>query len=188
MQIEGARAFSELTRSCEELSKERRSRFAFVVPDTPNSANGGAVSQETASFLFHEEGCKSVEWWDGIGGQMVLARKRQAVAGKPRGTRTEKKTGGCGTAKLSAAAVKALEENSEEIAKSLLQRVLDGNINSAKLLLSLADGKEEEGCAGQGKKKRTRSRADALAAEPEWNDEVMEAAAETEFGVREPES
>ncbi|MGP8187738.1 MAG: hypothetical protein ACLQKY_16875 [Terracidiphilus sp.] len=140
-----------------------------------------------ASFPFYEDEHMSVEWWDGIGGQMVLARQRQAAVGKPRGTGAQKKAGSRGTAKLGAAAVKTLEENSDKIARSLLESTLGGNVNSAKLLFSLAEGQEQEEREGGGKKKCLRSRADELAAEQEWDGEVMEATAETSFGQREPE-
>lgn len=117
---------------------------------------------------------------------MVLARQRQAVAGKPRKTGAKQKAGSRGTSKMSAAANKTLEENSEEIAKSLLKSTLGGNVSSAKLLLSLADCQKE--CKDANVRQCLRSRADELAAEPEWPLELMAAVPEMGFGVSEPEN
>lgn len=145
----------------------------------------GEFLQGTSPFPFYEEKCKSVECWDGIGGRMVLARQRQA-AGKPRKTGAKQKAGSRGTSKMSAAANKTLEENSEEIAKSLLKSTLGGNVNSAKLLFSLADGQKEY--KDEVVRQCLRSRADKLAAEPEWPAELMETGSEMDFGAREPEN
>lgn len=117
---------------------------------------------------------------------MVLARQRQAAADKPLKTAAKRKAGGRGTSKMSAAANKTLEENSEEIAKSLLKSTLDGNVTSAKLLFSLADNQRE--CKDEGVRQCLRSRADKLAAEPEWPLELMETESEIDFGARKPEN
>jgi hypothetical protein len=111
----------------------------------------------------------------GIGGQMVRAGQKQAAESKPRGTGTRKKAGSRGAAKLSEAAGKALEKNSEQIANSLLQSTLDGNASSAKLLFALAEGQKNS--EAKGMKRRVRSMAVELAAEPEWNAGAIEAAA-----------
>ena len=123
-------------------------------------------------------------WRDGIGGRMGTTKK--VAVKKPRKTEIQKKASGQGAAKMSAAANKTLEENSEEIAKSLLKSTLGGNVNSAKLLFSLADGQKEY--KDEVVRQCLRSRADKLAAEPEWPAELMETGSEMDFGAREPEN
>jgi hypothetical protein len=107
---------------------------------------------------------------------MELARERQAVVRKPRGTGA-KKTVNSGKAKLNAAADRLLEEKSEEIAKSLLSGIFKGNATSAKLLFALAEGQID--CEDEGVMQRVCSLAEQLAAEPEWVCEANEAAAES---------
>lgn len=117
---------------------------------------------------------------------MVVARKKQAVRGKPRGTGAPQKTVSRGTAKMKAAADKALEKNSTKIAQKLVDNTLAGNNTSAKLLFSLADGQID--CEDEPVVQRLCSLAEKLAKEPEWDGELNEAEAETGVGQREPES
>jgi hypothetical protein len=93
-------------------------------------------------------------------------------------------TGRCGKI-LRKAAGKAVDENGKGIADSLLQGALKGNVSSTKLLLSLAESEQEQEAAG--KSRYGRSTAQALAAEPQWQDLVPEAGAKTQGGSREPE-
>jgi hypothetical protein len=79
-----------------------------------------------------------VKDWDGIGGEMVVARKWQAAAGKPRGTET--KTVNPGKAKLNAEADNKLRDNKTKIVDALYDSLIKGNASSAKLLFDLADG------------------------------------------------
>jgi hypothetical protein len=80
-----------------------------------------------------------VEDRDGIGGEMVLARKWMAAAGRSRGTET--KTVNPGKAKLIVEADKKLRENSTKIVNALYNSLVeDKNATSAKLLFDLADG------------------------------------------------
>ncbi len=116
---------------------------------------------------------------------MVLARERQAASRKPSGTGARKKAVGRGTAKMTAAAGKTLEENSEKIAKSLLESTLDGNVTSAKLLFALAEGQID--CEDEVVMRRLCSFAEGLASEPEWTGEDVEAAVETGSEQCEPE-
>jgi hypothetical protein len=92
---------------------------------------------------------------------------------------------GKGVKILRKTAGRTVGENSERIADSLLQGVLKGDLNSAKLLLSLAELEPEQEDAG--KPQRGWSAALALAAEPEWQEPAMETTAETQGGSREPE-
>ena len=126
-----------------------------------------------------------MERWDGIGGQMGLAGKKQAVVRKPRGTGAQKKAGSRATAKVNAAAGKTLEEYSDAIVKSLLDSTLGGNASSARLLFMLAEGQID--CEDEGMMRQLCSLAEKWASEPEWTGEVTEAVAETSFGQREPE-
>ena len=140
-------------------------------------------SAEGSPFLFS---CRrnAQEWKPraGNGGTMGVASRKLAVISKPpvKGSGKKaagKKATGRGASILNEAAGKTLEENSSEIAESLLKSTLEGNANSARLLVSLAEGPAESGKAGM--KRRLRSIAKKLAAEPEWSGETIEAAAET---------
>jgi hypothetical protein len=92
---------------------------------------------------------------------------------------------GSGAKILREAAGKAVNEKGKEIAESLLKGALKGNVSSAKLWLSLADLKQEQEDAG--KRRHGWSTAQALAAEPQWQEPEAEASAETTGGSREPE-
>ena len=81
-----------------------------------------------------------------------------------------KKAAGRGASLLSEAADKTLEENSCEIAKSLLDSTLKGNVHSARLLVALAEGPAEN--EKPPAKRRSRSQARQLAAEPTWKSET----------------
>jgi hypothetical protein len=136
------------------------------------------------SFLsFYGETCKAVEWWDGIGGEMVLARKRQAVAGGPRGTGAQQRTASRGAEKLKAAADKKLEENSDKIAESLLKSLIKGSVTSAKLLIALAEGQID--CEDEALVQRFYSLAEELGKEPGWKGDPSEEEAESCAGVLE---
>jgi hypothetical protein len=119
-----------------------------------------------------------------------LQQQKLEVASKKQVRPNRKKPGraGCtgrGGKILREAAGKAVSENGEGIAESLLKGALSGNVSSTKLLLSLAELEQEPGAAG--KSRHGRSTAQALAAEPEWQEPVPEASAETTGGSREPE-
>ncbi len=116
---------------------------------------------------------------------MVVARKKQAAKGKPRGTGAQKKKVSRGTAKMKEAADKTVAVNSKKIAKALLDKTLAGNSTSARLLLSLAEGQID--CEDEAVVSRVRSMAEELASEPEWNGESDEAKAKTGLDQREPE-
>ena len=125
-----------------------------------------------------------MEWWDGIGGEMGLGKEKQTVARKPRRTGTRKKAVSHGTAKMKAAASKALENNSEKIAKSLLDGTLKGSVTSARLLIALAE--EQADCEDKEPKQRAYSMAEKLASESEWIGEAAGAEAETGFERQKP--
>lgn len=100
-----------------------------------------------------------------------MGRQKQAVRAKPRGKGSKKQTVGRGTEKLKTAADKKLKEHSEEIANSLYEKLIDGNVPCGKLLIALAerqaDGEDEAVVS------RPRSMAAELASEPEWKgDEI----------------
>ncbi|MGA3346720.1 MAG: hypothetical protein ABSC76_17835 [Terracidiphilus sp.] len=116
---------------------------------------------------------------------MVEARKKRAVRRKPSETATEKKKVGRGTAKMKAAADKALEKNSEEIAESLVKKTIAGNSTSARLLFALAEGQID--CADGAVVRHRSSEAEKLASEPEWDGGSHEAEGEIGLGQRESE-
>ena len=82
---------------------------------------------------------EAVEGWDGIGGEMVWARKGQAAGGRLRGTET--KTVNPGKAKLIVQANMKVKEYSAEIVNALYDSLIKGNATNAKLLFDLADGR-----------------------------------------------
>lgn len=128
---------------------------------------------------------KTVEWWDGIGGEMAGARKKQAAVGKLRGTGARKKTSGCGAAKVRQAADKVMMRNFEGLAQSLMKFTLGGNTSCAKLLFDLADG--QVSMEDEGTMRRFRSLAEEWAAEPKWEGEAVDAGAGTGCGQGEGE-
>jgi hypothetical protein len=71
---------------------------------------------------------------------MVLARKWQAAAGKPRGTGAQAQAINPGKAKLIAAMDKKVGENSDKIAQMLIDTVTNSDWTGAKLLFAMADG------------------------------------------------
>ena len=107
---------------------------------------------------------------------MEVTGQRQAVVKKPRGTGAQKNRVNRGRARLSAAADEALDVFSKEIAYSLLEKTIDGNVTSAKLLVALAEGQFD--CEDEGTVRSLLSLAERLAAEPECRDEVIDAKAE----------
>jgi len=139
------------------------------------------IPQRVASISFSTEHT-AVEWWDGNGGQMDVARPKQAAARKPRvgGSKTGRRS-----SKLSEAAGKALDAKGEMIVDKLVESALKGHTGCAQLLVKLA-GEPDDGVEN-GKKRRVRSWAKALAAEREWNGESSEEDAEIGSGRREPE-
>jgi hypothetical protein len=111
---------------------------------------------------------------------MAGARRKQAVLGKANAGGTFKKV-----KKLNEQALKLVDENATEIAKSLLDSTLDGHVLSARLLVELAEGNVE---AEEAVTMRPlRSLALNLAAEPQWPGDAPEPAAETGASGREPE-
>jgi hypothetical protein len=112
---------------------------------------------------------------------MAGARKKQAAVGKPRGTGAQKKANGK-PAKLRNAAEKALLENFQGIARSLVMRTIAGNSSCTKLLFDLADG--QASMEDEGTLRRFRSLAEEWAAEPKWEGEAVDTGTETGCGQR----
>ena len=159
-----------MTRSCKGFArrfseKEETAEYARFATK-PIRRMQGWFPKGITPFPFYGEVCKAVEWWDGIGGQMVLGRQRQTVVKKPSGTGLEKKKVSRGTAKMAAAADKALEDNSKTIVDSLTGSAKKGNATCTKLLLALADGQID--CEDEVVMERLCSYAEKLAAEPQW--------------------
>jgi thioredoxin-like negative regulator of GroEL len=117
---------------------------------------------------------------------MGVGSGMQAVAGRRRVTRHLSKASVLKTSKLIKEAGKTLDENSAKIAKSLLDNTLAGSVQSARLLLELAD--REVGRQDAETTERHYSQADQLAAEPQWTGEVVAAAVKTGAGGQAPES
>ena len=103
-----------------------------------------------------------------------------APVGKPSGKRpgkkrAEKSATGKRPASLNEAIGKVLKQNSDKIARSLLEGTLKGNVSCARLFLELAKGQEDN--PNQEAKRDFPSQAMALAMEPEWVPEAMETTA-----------
>jgi hypothetical protein len=188
--LEDIRAFSELTRSCEGLceaasSQEKKPQSIGGAVDQFGGYRGGSEGESPFSPFYGEE-CKAVGCWYGIGGEMVLARERQAAGRRPHGTGARKQSVSRGTAKMKVAADLAMEVLSDELATSLLDRTVGGNATIAKLLFALAEGKID--CEDEAVMERLCSFAERLASEPAWTGPEDEEEAETGFGEREPEA
>ena len=115
------------------------------------------------------------------------AQKRAPRAKNPR-TGCELECSEClvgGAKVLRRAACEVVGQKRAVFVKSLMERAIKGDLNSAKLLLEIADPQ-----AKKERPKRARevqSAAMGLAVEPEWQDPLGEAGAELEAGSREPE-
>ena len=93
-------------------------------------------------------------------------RKKPVAASSQKPRATEEKTDLPATTELVQAAGRALKKNSEKIAQSLANKSIQGNIQSARFLLELANASEQ---AARDESRRHRpSEALRLAEEPEW--------------------
>lgn len=117
---------------------------------------------------------------------MIRTKEKHGKENKKRGASCSKKSVGKGTAKLSKMADGEVLRSSDQIARSLLTNALRGNVNSTRLLLSLAEGVGDG--EGSGTAQLKVSLAKAWAAEPEWLGEIGESTAEIAIGSREPEN
>jgi hypothetical protein len=117
----------------------------------------------------------------------MTEKKQKTIPSNKAGVKTDGKmrASRAGVKKLRIAADKAIGLNSEKITASLMKQTLKGNVNSVKLLLSLAEPQPAQEKAG--KRRGRRSAASELAGEPEWPGEPTEAGAEKDGGSREPE-
>jgi hypothetical protein len=139
----------------------------------------GVIPTGITPFPFCGEKYKTVECRDGIGGEMVLARKWQAAAGKPRGTGTQAKSVNKGKSKLNAEADKKVGDNSATIVNALYNSLInDKNLPSAKLLFDLADGLIN--CEDPEVMSQLCSYAESLAGEQQVTGDEADAAAKTE--------
>jgi hypothetical protein len=77
----------------------------------------------------------------------------------------KRKWRGNGAARLKKAADRVVAENSEELAKLLLKDALKGKMESARLLVTLSEKKEQL----PARRRRGQSWAEKLTAEPEWD-------------------
>jgi hypothetical protein len=121
-----------------------------------------------------------------MGGRMNRTSKKRESRKITSKAAASKEEAGSGVAALKETANLAVARNSEGIAESLLQGALAGNVSSTKLLLSLAEGAVSVGDKGPLEAKV--SMASIWAAEPQWQGEISEWAAEAGPGSREPES
>jgi len=102
---------------------------------------------------------------------MSTPRKKPTTARKP--STRKKKAVRQGASRLCEAADKTLAENSCELAKSLYDSALKGNVSGARLLLELAQTPAEMEDKEIVPMPRLHSAAMKLAAEPEWDDEEL---------------
>jgi hypothetical protein len=121
-----------------------------------------------------------VEEQDGIGGEMVLAKKWQAAASRPRGTGMQAKAVNKGKAQLNAEADKKVGKERTKIVNALFKSLIQGNATSAKLLFDLADGLIN--CEDPVVMSQLCSYAAALASEQQLTDEEVDAKTEQDEG------
>ena len=88
--------------------------------------------------------------------------------------------------RLIAAALKLVDDNACEIARSLYESTLAGHVLSAKLLIDLAEGNADVEDAIN--KRPLRTLAMDLAAEPEWEGDSLESQAEQARANRKTEA
>ncbi len=114
---------------------------------------------------------------------MANAKKQRSVIREQRSENREGAKAGCasaavaakakrkwrgnGAARLKMAADQVVAENSEKLAKLLLKDALEGKMESARLLVTLSEKKEQM----PARRRQRQSWADTLAAEPEWDPE-----------------
>jgi hypothetical protein len=97
------------------------------------------------------------------------------AAAEPEKKEPEKKERGNGLKKLQKAADQRLGRDSEALADLLLEKAKEGKVESARLLVTLAEHKKGRRPQEKKKKKRTGpSFAELLASEPEWVEEKPE--------------
>jgi hypothetical protein len=124
--------------------------------------------------------CGAVEERDGIGGEMVVARKWQAAGGRPHGTGTQVRAVNPGKAMLIAEADKMLKKESAKIVKALLDSLIEcKNATSAKLLFDLADGLID--CENQEVMSQLCSYAASLESEKQLAPDAADAMAEADL-------
>ena len=152
----------------------------FAAFKETNSANAGWFPWGITPFPFCGE-CTAVEARDGIGGEMVLAKKWQAAASRPRGTGTQVKAVNQGKAKLNAEADKKVGDNRTTIVDTLYNCLIDDkNLTSAKLLFYLADGLIN--CEDPVVMRQLCSYAEKLESELQLTGDEVEATAEQDEG------
>lgn len=125
----------------------------------------------------------------GNGGKMAeLGRKssRETAKGKTSSKNTGKrasrgkKARKAGAERLRLAVDKRLGQNSESLANMLTDQAMGGNVATTRAMVEIAEHKKPQ--PEPVKKKRGRSLAERLAAEPEWQDDRKEGSAETGGG------
>jgi hypothetical protein len=99
--------------------------------------------------------------------------------------RTAKKADASITSALIQEAGNKVRKNGKQIAQRLLENTLAGGVQSARLLLDLAERPVEN--EGEKTVAPVRSQADELADEPEWTGTMSDEDAETDAEEREPE-
>jgi hypothetical protein len=117
---------------------------------------------------------------------MIEAERNLVVMEARRPVETETQATGRGASMLCEAANMVLEDQSMDIALALGKSSAEGHILSVKFLYDLAKLQQELGTADAAR--RVRSLASELAAEPEWDAEPNEHAAQTASGTREPKN
>jgi hypothetical protein len=80
------------------------------------------------------------------------------------------------------------QEGARKIAKALVKRTIEGDMQSTEMLMSLVVPKKDEDGKAKKKKRSGPSLAELLASEPEWVDPEPESTAEVGMGGREPEN
>ncbi|MGD0345371.1 MAG: hypothetical protein ABSA85_01375 [Terracidiphilus sp.] len=105
-------------------------------------------------------------------GKPGIEPEREGTEGQSNaGAEPEKKSRGSGLKRLERAADRRLGQASEKLADLLLEKAREGKVESARLLVTLAEHREKRKPPEKKKKKRPGpSWAELLASEPEWKE------------------
>jgi hypothetical protein len=145
------------------------------------AGNGGKMGRSNRKGQAEEEQTKSETTEEADFGADAGAGEAAGEVAEAEVSREE------GTEHLRGMAIKAMRRRNSRIAHSLLESTLLGDLNSARLLVTITDPKK--GGKDELKKPRHPSLGLLLAADPEWEEEQDEDDEEEEMddGSKEPE-
>jgi hypothetical protein len=161
------------------LDKERKRRGqrgkAEGKAGSKRAKERGSEGAETLKAKNAEKAGVGTESGDGVGGEPEKEKKKRGRPPKKERAATEDKTGADlkdhkGARKALRHAVKAaVKEQKTKIAKTLVDKAMEGNTRSAEMMLELMHKKKKDGEGGKKKKQKGASWAQLLALEDEYD-------------------